>query len=423
MNIALVFPPSTFLTDPMVWPPLGLFYLSAQLEAQGHHTDFFDLSLDEFTLKDGDYDQMWLSATAPQMFEVRKLAEKVRGWEKTKTVFGGPAVWANPTAYKDLPFDLMVVGEGDHPDEIRKIIGQAYFGKGIHFTRLSKDLDWVLPPNRRWIDKYHAYMEDNKGNSHRMMSLFTSRGCPMSCAFCESGRHGVIWDAMTRYEPLHIVEQQIREGRDLGFSGLAYYDDIFIVNKRRTLKLLELHRKYNSVFRCFLRSDILVKHGGKDYLKQLSDGGLIEIFIGIESADNRIKNNIHKGTTIEQDTAVVKWCKELGIRCKTSFIFGLPGEDMESLNKTRDWILKNKPDIVQVDRLIPFKGTPLTDHPEEYDLKYEEQIDDEWFFRGRFDLDSHSFVSTSNLSVEEIDTFWRKLEKELVEAGLSGYNH
>ena len=57
MNVALVFPKSTFLIDPMVYPPLGLWYLAAQLEAQGHHTDFFDLSEDELP-QDGDFDQL-----------------------------------------------------------------------------------------------------------------------------------------------------------------------------------------------------------------------------------------------------------------------------------------------------------------------------------------------------------------------------
>jgi radical SAM superfamily enzyme YgiQ (UPF0313 family) len=423
MNIALVFPPSTFLTDPLTWPPLGLFYISAQLEAQGHYTDFFDLSIDKFEIKDGDYDQIWISASAAQMYEVRKLGEKTREWEKTKTVFGGPAVWANPEGYMDLPFDLLVIGEGDHPDTIKQILGKAHNGSGVYYPELARDLEWVLPPNRRWVKNYHAYMPDREGNQRRMMSLFTSRGCPMLCSFCESGRHGVIWDALTRYEPMDIVEHQISEGRDLGFTGLAYYDDIFIVNKRRTLELLELHKRYNTVFRCFLRSDILVKHGGKDYLKELVDGGLIEIFVGVESADNRIKDNIHKGTTIEQDTMVLEWCKDLGVTCKMSFIFGLPGESYESMNRTRDWILKNKPTITQVDRLIPFPGTPLTNHPEQYDLKYEEQPDEEWFFRGRHDIDSHSFVSTSHLTRDEIDTFWRSFEKELVAEGMSGYNH
>jgi radical SAM superfamily enzyme YgiQ (UPF0313 family) len=428
MDIALVFPPSTFLTNPLVWPPLGLWYLGAQLEAQGHKTAFYDLSLEKDIPKDGEYDQLWLSGKSAQMYEIKKIAEKTKNWKHTKTVFGGAAPWADPMGCADLPFDLIVAGESDHPDTIREILNRANdflfdWKPQIFAPFISRDLDWVLPPLRRWNLNYHAYMDDKDGNKYRMASLFTSRGCPMSCAFCESGRHGVIWNALTRYEPLDIVEHQIKEVKDMGFTGLAYYDDIFIVNKKRTYKLLELHQKYDMKFRCFLRSDILSKHGGKDYLKDLQEGGLIEIFIGAESADNQIKENVHKGTTIEQDTDVVRWCKELGITSKVSFIFGLPGESMSSMKKTRQWILENQPDIVQVDRLIPFPGTPLTKNAEEYDLKYETPVEDEWFFRGRHDMDSKSFVSTSHLSVEEIDTFWRNLEKELVAKGLSGYNH
>jgi radical SAM superfamily enzyme YgiQ (UPF0313 family) len=106
-----------------------------------------------------------------------------------------------------------------------------------------------------------------------------------------------------------------------------------------------------------------------------------------------------------------------------SFILGLPGESFSSMNKTRDWILKNRPSITQVDRLIPFSGVPLTSHPEEYDLQYDEIPEEEWFFRGRFDINSKSFVSTSHLTREGIDAFWHKFERELIVEGLSGYNH
>jgi radical SAM superfamily enzyme YgiQ (UPF0313 family) len=206
----------------------------------------------------------------------------------------------------------------------------------------------------------------------------------------------------------------------LGFDGLAYYDDIFILNKKRTLAMLDLHRQLVMHFRCFLRSDILCNHGGFDYLKQLKDGGLIEIFVGVESASNQIKNNIHKGTTAEQDELVLKWCRELGIVCKMSFILGLPGETHETMQMTREWILRNRPMRTQVDRLIPFPGTPLTDHPESYDLKYEETVDDDYFYKGREDLDLHSFVSTSHLTRDQIDSFWHSLEAELQAEGLHG---
>ena len=422
MHIALVFPKSTFLSDPMTWPPLGLWYLAAQLEAQGHTTDFFDLSMDDLP-EDGDFNQLWLSATAPQMAEIKRIGEITKYWTDTTTVLGGAAPWANPEGCKDLPYDVIVAGEADHPDTVRAVEERASFPQAdrMMYVPTSSTLDWVLPPVRRWAKRYTSHMADRTGRMRRMTSLFTSRGCPMECAFCESGRHGVIWDRMTRYEPMDVVEAQIRESAEMGFGGLSYYDDIFIVNRHRTVELLELHKKYDMVFRCFMRSDILVKHGGRGYLEAMVDGGLIEAFIGIESADNQIKRNITKGTTIEEDTAVVEWCRELGVTSKTSFILGLPGETRESMEKTRAWILKHRPDRVQVDRLIPFPGTPLTDHPENYDLVYETRPDEDWFFRGR-QGSGDSFVSTSSLSVEEIDDFWSALEEELHREGLMTFS-
>lgn len=427
MNILLLFPKSTFLSAPMTWPPLGLWYIAAQLEAQGHHTDFRDMSLHDELPQDGEYDQMWVSATAPQMFEVRRISNAIAEWSKTNTVIGGAGPWANPDAYLDLAFDVVAVGEADHPKSIKSLVSALQVDE-LHdsswYPHISDTLDWVLPPIRRWSLDYYSYMTSQEGKKYRMASLFTTRGCPMSCAFCESGRGGVIWGSRTRYEPLSIVEHQIKECLDLGFTGLAYYDDIFILNKPRTLELMKIHKKYGNVpWRCFMRSDILSKHGGKDYLKEMKDAGLIEIFVGVESADNGIKRNIHKGTTIEQDTEVLKWCKDLGITCKMSFILGLPGETMETMQATRDWILANRPHIAQVDRLIPFPGTPLTDHPEQYDLHYKGIPDEEWFFRGRYDLESKSFVSTSSLTTEQIDKFWHELEKTILEEGLSTYVH
>lgn len=434
VKIALVFPPSTFLTDPMVWPPLGLWYLAAQLEAQGHETAFFDLSLSPRFPQDGEFDQLWLSATSPQMFEVRKIARATAGWSRTRTVFGGSAPWAVPQTALDVgiasengkgpagrPFDLVVSGEGDHPETVARIVELANQRSPdrLFVPPTQADLDWVLPPVRRWNLDYHSYMKDAGGRDRRMASVFTARGCPMDCAFCESGRRGVIWGPKVRYEPLDKVEQQITDIVALGFSGLAYYDDIFILHRQRALAMMALHRHHNLAFRAFLRSDILCSHGGKDYLAEMQQGGLVEIFVGVESADNEIKRNIHKGTTIEEDTQVLQWCRELGIRCKMSFILGLPGETQETMERTRQWILKHRPERVGFDRLIPFPGTPLTDHVEDYDMRLEVPVPEEFFFRGRSDLSHGVFISTSHLMREEIDDFWRRTDEEFRREGLN----
>lgn len=411
-SIALVMPKSTFLEDPLVMLPLGLMYLAARLESLGHKVDFFDLNVDNFP--PDIYDEIWVSATSPQIAEAKKIGRKLLSYN-AKSVLGGAGAWASPKSFESIGYNVVVGGEADSPDGIRKVMDA---NNGYVSIPVSKTLDWVLPPVRRWANKYHSYLDRLDGTKERCTTMFVSRGCPFICSFCESGRLGVIWDAMVRYEPLDVVEHQIKECKELGFNALAYYDDILILHKGRTLKLMELHRKHDMIWRCFLRSDIVNNQGGYDYLKELRDGGLVEIFVGVESASNTIKDNIHKKTTIEQDTNIVKWCRDLGIRCKTSFILGLPGESMESMQETRKWILENRPDRAQVGRLIPFSGTPLTKNPEEYDLKYERMPDDDWFYMGKNDF-NHSFVSTSHLTTQEIDDFWHKLNRELEEKGIS----
>jgi radical SAM superfamily enzyme YgiQ (UPF0313 family) len=412
MKIALVMPKSTFLELPMVFQPLGLFYLAARLESLGHTTEFFDLNVDEFP--PDEFDQIWVSATSPQMAEIKRIARETMNYD-AKRILGGASVWANPTSC-DVGYDLMVGGESDSPENIQTILQDE--SHDYLSLPISKGLDWVLPPVRRWSRKYNSYLKNLDGVPVPATTMFTSRGCPLECAFCESGRHGVIWDRLTRYEPLDVVEYQIKESKEMGYDALCYYDDILPLNRKRTVEIMALHRKYNMIWRCFLRSDIICKQGGYDYLKELRDGGLVEIFVGVESASDEIKNNITKKTSIEQDTFIVNWCKELNIRCKTSFILGLPGESMETMEATRKWILENRPDRVQVGRLIPFPGTPLFKNPQNYDLKVERNVDDDWFYMGHNDM-THSFVSTSHLTTQEIDEFWHKLNKEMEAEGIS----
>ena len=392
------------------------------MEAQGHACDFRDLSADPFPA-DGEFDQVWISATSPQMHEVRKLAAISRVWEKTATVLGGAAPWARPDECCALGFDLVVSGESDHPDMVREIVSWAWSEKGHYSPAITPGpLDWVLPPVRRWDGKYHSYLDDRTGTAHPMTTLFTSRGCPMACAFCESGRNGIIWDRVVRYETIALVDRQLREAAERGFTGIMFYDDILPLNKPRTLAILALLKKYDLIWRCFLRTDVICHQGGVDYLREMADAGLVEVLAGVESADNRIKANVHKGTTIEQDTQVLAWCKQLGIKFKASFILGLPGEDSESMERTREWIFRERPDRVDVNALIPFPGTPLTTHwadylGVEYDVKWEQQLPEEFWFKGQREQ-SNVIVSTSKLSSLQIKEFRDKLMAEIVQAGI-----
>jgi len=409
MNIALVFPKSPFLIDPFVYPPLGLWYLASQLEAKGHKTEFFDLSEDKLP-NDGDFDQLWVSATSPQMQEVRKIGEIVRNWDKTKTILGGACAWVNPTKCSYLGYKTTVSGEADFPEAIDILTSPN--PPSYYEPVPPKNLSHVLPPVRRWANRYIAYLEDRNGNKHRTSTIFSARGCCERCVYCESSRLGVIWGNNVRFEPLELVIKQLDDIKDGGFTGVMFYDDIFPLNKPRTLKILDELAKRNFVWRCFLRTDIIEKQGGYEYLKLMRDAGLVEVLAGVESADNQIKKNIFKGTTIEQDTQALDWCKDLGIKFKASLILGLPGETMETMNKTREWILKNKPDRADLNILIPMPGTPIMKKDKGYDVYWTEEVPEEFFYKGKREhLDV--IVGTSHLTPQQISDFHDKTIQEM----------
>ena len=66
----------------------------------------------------------------------------------------------------------------------------------------------------------------------------------------------------------------------------------------------------------------------------------------------------------------------------------------------------------------PLSGTPLTKNIQDYDIKIEHNIDDDWFYMGN-NYDNHSFVSTSNMTVQEIDEEWHRVNRILDEQGIS----
>jgi len=160
-----------------------------------------------------------------------------------------------------------------------------------------------------------------------------------------------------------------------------------------------------------MRSDLGIRHG-RHFLSQLRQCGLVEILVGVESASNTIKDNVHKGTTQEQDTTLREWCKRVGISYKASIILGLPGETRETMEETRQWLLDNKPDRADINVLIPMPGTPIYDNAKAYDCRWTTSIPDEFFFKGK-PGEVQCLVETSELSAADILQFRNDLVAEV----------
>lgn len=426
MHICLVNPKSTFLEDPMVMPPLGLWYIWNLLEKMGHTVAYRDMAVNDLPLD--DYDAYLVTGTSPQVSEIKKIGETLRNRGKHAILGGSHASTHTGEESLSFGYDVVVKGEVDSVEVLQKVL-KAPNQTVIEAPR-TPDLEHIGTPCRKAAWRYHAAVEDENGVKHPCTTMFTSRGCPMNCAFCESS---AIWGRKVRWVPVETVKREIEEIVDLGFNAIRFYDDIFPLNKPRTLKMLDVlghyHRSQGLIWWCFIRSDVLAQQGGMEYLKQMYDAGLREVFIGVESGSNQIKNNVQKGTTIEQDTQVLNWCRQIGIRFKACLIFGLPGETMATMEASRRWILDNHPDRVELCTYIPFPGSPLTESVKkglkEYDIYWDQsEITEQYWYSGggRKRTVGKALVGTSALTPRQVEAYRRKVIKEIGDMPVSHYH-
>lgn len=145
----------------------------------------------------------------------------------------------------------------------------------------------------------------------------------------------------------------------------------------------------------------------------MKEAGCVEVGCGVESGSQRILDSIHKGTTVEQNTEARKVCRDLDIRFKAFTILGLPGENDESVNQTREWLRKNEPDDFDVTIFMPYPGSPIWENPENYDIQFDKDaikkgFYDETFYKGP----PKSLVRTSMLSAEDIVRLRDEIEDE-----------
>jgi anaerobic magnesium-protoporphyrin IX monomethyl ester cyclase len=489
MRICLIFPQSTFLEDPMVFPPLGLWWLWSILERAGHEVAFIDMA--EHGLGPEaiprDFDAYLVSGTSPQAREIRKLGLEFQR-RGVPAILGGPHATNYPRDSRKY-YPLVVRREGEvavlkaisliekgveleclSEEDLRRLrdndpAASLKYEKGIIEEEFIADLTTVPIPNRSYATHYHYALADERGEKRRGTSMFTSRGCPKRCDFCDSPN---LWSRVVRYTPMPRLVEEFEQIRDLGFGAIQFYDDILPINPRRVREMCG-HLKTNGfIWRCFCRVDIISKHGGKDYLQFMYDHGLREVLIGAESGSQRILDNIHKETTVEQNAQVLEWCDDVGIRCKLSFIVGLPGETQETLEETRRFLRRHLIETprrvdhkVDLCSYIPMAGTPIYKavmrtnresldfeeefdsygyHPGEsvsdFDLRwsvdaalmdnffYEPELldggprPDELFYKGKYGT-VRQIVSTSALTREELQRARDAIEAEVRAAGIT----
>lgn len=424
-KIALIQPDSPFLAEPLSFPGLGLLYISAFLKRHGYKIEFYDLTGGLILPKDLRADVFGFSCQTVHLpFSISAVKELRKNNPDSIFVVGGPCPTWSAQDCLDAGFDIVVRGEGEKSmldiinsfQDIQSSRRQREKFKRVYTPDDYLDIDSLPFPDWEAVDIYR-YRYQLAGR--RCMSIITSRGsCPFgvagNCRFCSKTNLGK--SQGLRFRSVENVLEEVSLLRaKYKFGSVMIYDDEVLVNKNRDMQIFAGLKELDIKFRCMTRVNLATKED----LKKMKDFGCIEICIGAESGDPQILEHVvKKGTTVEDNTRFVKWCREVGLNIKVYLIIGLPSENRESLEKTYAWLKKVKPTNYDVSIYAPYPGSEFYDHKEKYEIDWDQNALEKIWYTGEPQYGVPA-VWTPYLTSEEIANFRDKINQEF-KRGLGG---
>ena len=319
-----------------------------------------------------------VNAGTTSMSGAVSLANFLKKKIKAPISFVGSHVQALPlkTLKKEKSIDIIFTNEGVYAlwnilkiknfnyENLIKVKGIAfrdnnkiYFNKPEAVVPTEKmDIDlpgyaWdLLPYNKKPFDLYrspmwHAeYLEENRSP---YAAIQTSLGCQFKCSFCminlinrsDDDEIGVAgnYNKMRFWSPEFIIKE-FDKLLEYGVKTIRIVDEMFLLNPKYYVPLCKMlsERNKNNELKMWAYSRIdTVKR--KNILKLVRDAGIKWLCLGIESGDKKVRLEVAKGKFEDVDVKqVVKQVHESDIEIMANYIFGLPGDTINTMQKTFD---------------------------------------------------------------------------------------
>lgn len=361
------------------YPPLGLGYLAAVAEQDGHDVRIHDFGLhpsqpleeDARQVVDFNPDLVAFTSMTTSYHYVELLAQNLKATLGAPIIIGGPHATTMPDATLSNPnIDYLVFGEGEYiwQDFLRALdSGDTRWGdiSGLWYKEGGKvvsggsrkpieDLDALPFPSRHLyeLDKYPLYAP----NGESMLTILSSRGCPYACSFCFKG---IVGRSYHQRSPEHIVAELKEVSATYGIRNFYFIDDLFTIDVKRLGIILDyfIDQRLGYRWRCLARVDRVTP----ELLKKMYRAGCRQIHYGIESGNEEVLKRTAKHVDLQQVRDAVKWTEDAGIRSKGYFILGLPGDNEETIQETIAFAASLELTEAMFSIATPFPGTKLWD--------------------------------------------------------------
>jgi radical SAM PhpK family P-methyltransferase len=344
------------------WVSLTIAYLGSYLHRRGYSFDYvnsFNHGKQELARKLEQENIRVIAITTTyyvSYFPMLEIVRFVREHNRTaKIVIGGPFVSNQAFSLESLTvleslFEL--IGADIYVNSAQ---GEATLVKLIDALKQDTPLDRVnniYYRNGKGYLSTPVVLENNRLSENPVdwqlfaaarpgyVNVRTSISCPFKCSFCGFRiRAG-------NYQGLEVeqIEEELNRLNTIETMQTVHFIDDTINTPaekfKRFLGML-LKNKYRFKWLSWLRCHNV----DREMVEMMKESGCIGVFIGFESGNNRILENMNKGITIDKYFKGISLLKEYGILMYGSFIIGFPGETEETAADTVRFIEESKIDF------------------------------------------------------------------------------
>jgi radical SAM superfamily enzyme YgiQ (UPF0313 family) len=271
--------------------------------------------------------------------------------------------------------DLLAALAGRSPDVSR--VRGLWYRDGAEIRRtgpapLVADLDadlpgvaWdLLPMHRYRAHNWHCFGEPSR---QPYAALYTTLGCPYHCSFCCIQAPFKAGEGVAGYKPsvnsyrLWSPAAMSRQLEELverrGVRHVKIADEMFVLNTRHVVGICDeiLARGWDLNLWAYARVDTV-----KDaMIDKLARAGFRWLAFGIEAASERVRADVDKPFDDELVYRTLEKVRAAGIHVIGNFIFGLPEDDLDSMQRTLDLALELNCEFANFYCAMAYPGSAL----------------------------------------------------------------
>jgi len=365
--------------------PIGIAYVASSLMQNGYRIVAHDLNF----VKETEFDELLqekyifigITGFSFNINSIESLIREIRHKTKSPIVLGGTIVNSYPEFIaNNIDADFFVYGEGEKTSvELARYLsgeGNVENVNGIYYrnnrtikrndpAQLIKNLDEI--PFPAW-DEFKIERYFHKTFPYRKSAfLISSRGCIGKCTFCYRNFEGKY---RTR-SPKNVVSEIAVLKKRYGVEYVHFRDECFYFKESELVHFCDLmiKKRVNIGWSTAMRLDGIKNEENYGLMEQ---AGCDHIHFGIETGSLKmmqvIKKEILPVKMIEGISAAMKH----NIYISSSYLLGMPGEDINTLVETYNFALKATCNQVGVYFPIAFPGSWLYDYAKKKNIILDE---------------------------------------------------